>query len=171
MKTWPCDCGAENRSKSRECHSCGSPKPGKRSGPPGTPEAPKIPKVCQYDKATLQADGFCPRGEGYVLTLACPFSCPICRRPLAWDGGCEACKGCVTGQREDWTFPGDRYEIEAGHWRLKAKGPRPACTVAENAAGFAAIRELLGRGQASDSSLAEPIAAITPDFALTDTDA
>jgi len=171
MKTWPCDCGAENRVKSTACHSCGNPRPGRASRAPGAAMAPKIPETCPIDRARLQADGFCPQGGGYLLTLPCPFACPICRKPLAWDGGCEACKGCTTGDRRDWTFPGDRYEIEGGHWVRWAKGPRPACTVAENAAGFAAIRAVLGSGQASTSSDAEPVGAITPDFALTDIEA
>jgi len=63
---------------------------------------------------------------------------------LAWDGGCERCHGCTTGRREDWTFPGDRYELDKGHWQ-PVDVPRKACTPEQNAAGFAAIRAVLGK--------------------------
>jgi len=63
---------------------------------------------------------------------------------LDWDGGCIRCHGCTTGRREDWTFPGDKYEIQKGHWQRVADGPRLACTPEENRAGFAKLYEILG---------------------------
>ena len=94
--------------------------------------------------ARLLASGLCSATGGYPASARCPHACPICRGPLGWEGGCERCHGCTTGQREDWTFLGDRYELDKGHWQ-KVDGPRKACTPEQNAAGFAAIRTLLGR--------------------------
>ncbi len=119
------------------CPRCGWKAPA--SGKP----ASKMPSVCPADGARLQADGWCPTGNGYLAHMSCPFVCPICRQPLSWDGGCEHCHGCTTGAREDWTFPGDRYELEAGHWRKILAGPRRACTQEENAAGARTLGVLL----------------------------
>jgi len=74
-----------------------------------------------------------------VLGVACPH----CRGPLDWDGGCNRCHGCTTGRKEDWTFPGDKYELQKGHWQ-RVEGPRRACTPEENAAGFAKLYDVLG---------------------------
>ena len=76
------------------------------------------------------------------MTMNCPFVCPLCRNPRMWSGGCFYCHGTSTGRREDWAFPGDRYELDGGHF-VKVCGPRRACSVEENAAGFAALRVIL----------------------------
>jgi hypothetical protein len=110
--------------------------------------APRPARLCPVDGARLQADGFCPTGHGWPQGTPCPFACPLCRHPLGWDGGCLACFGCTTCRREDWTFPGHRYELEAHHWRRDDSLPpgRPACTPAETAAGLAQVRAILARG-------------------------
>lgn len=88
--------------------------------------------VCPADHTTLRGDGWCATGQGYPLEWPCPFACPMCRGPLSWDGGCERCHGCTTGERVDWTFPGDRYDThdddgqplgDGRHW-VKIDGPR-----------------------------------------------
>jgi hypothetical protein len=89
------------------------------------------------------ASGICSATGGYPATASCPLACPICRGLLSWDGGCERCHGCATGRRTDWTFPGDRYELDTGHWQ-RVDGPRAACTPEQNAAGFAAVGAILG---------------------------
>lgn len=107
--------------------------------------------------AALYASGLCAEAGGYPATAALTwwqdyehalpqvyrFTCPHCRGPLDWSGGCERCHGCTTGRRDDWAFPGDRYELEKGHWQCVASGPRPACPPAANAAGLAEVRALL----------------------------
>jgi hypothetical protein len=76
----------------------------------------------------------------------CPFACPMCRKPLEWSGACYACHGTITGQREDWSFPGDRYELERGHWVKVAAGPRPACSRVENRAGAGDLVRIFAAG-------------------------
>jgi hypothetical protein len=110
------------------CEGCGAERPA----------LPAIP-------STSMLPALRPVLAAYPAQTPCPFACPICRAPLAWDGGCDACHGCTSGRREDWTFPGDRYELDDGYWR-KVSGPRQACTPAENAAGFAAVRAILAKG-------------------------
>ena len=77
------------------------------------------------------------------MTVRPPYVCPLCRHPLTWEGGCESCHGTSTGRREEWTFPGDRYELEAGHF-VKVAGPRRAMTSAENTLGLADCIAALG---------------------------
>lgn len=111
-------------------------------------------EACLQCGTPLQSDGFCYQGNGYpylrrqrvqlvdqawevrTLVFPCPFACPVCRHPLEWDGRCEACHGCTTADRADWTFPGDRYDRwddagrsvgDASHW-VRTDGPRPALT-------------------------------------------
>lgn len=107
------------------CPSCGWQG---RSGD----DAPKIPSLCPADGGRLQADGWCETGQGYLAHMSCPFACPICRHPLGWSGECHACHGTTTAKREDWTFPGDRYELAGGHWQHVLTGERKACSMAEN---------------------------------------
>jgi len=109
----------------------------------------------------LFASGLCSATGGYPATSSCPLACPICRGPLGWDGGCERCHGCTSGQREDWAFPGDRYELDKGHWQ-KVDGPRKACTPEENAAGFARLRAVLGVDVARPSATRHGLTAIDP---------
>jgi hypothetical protein len=110
-------------------------------------------KRCRHDHAELDGDGFCPAGNGYPLGKRCPFVCPLCRLPLEWDGRCEHCHGCLTGERLDWTFPGDSYDCyddhgkpigDGVHW-VKTDGPRTACTPTENAENAAMVQRILER--------------------------
>ena len=122
---------------------------------PKSEEASFEEGTCYHDAAMLTPEGFCPAGGGFpylryvsrasekghplkpaVQANPCPFVCPLCRHPLEWDGRCEACHGCTTAKREDWTFPGDRYERhddtgqplgDGSHW-IKVDGPRPVAT-------------------------------------------
>ncbi len=78
--------------------------------------------------------GYCATGGGYPITQACPLVCPLCRSALTWGGGCTSCKGTSTrADRTSWTFPGDLYEVQRGHW-VKVGGPQKACTPDQNKA-------------------------------------
>jgi hypothetical protein len=79
------------------------------------------------------------------MTAGCPFACPICRGPLGWGGECLNCHGCRTGRRADWTFPGDTYELQGGHYRLVARGRTPVCSPEDNAAAMRTLRTILRR--------------------------
>jgi hypothetical protein len=123
MTTWVClRCEAQNRG--RTCEACGWER-----------VAVAAPAVwhCPADGAPLRENGWCTSGRGYALSAKCPFACPLCRQPLHWSGGCPHCHGCTTGDREDWTYPGDRWEVddESKHWRRVLVGARPATTKAE----------------------------------------
>jgi len=130
------DC--EKAFRGARCPTCGWAPP----APPPLREAK--PAYCALDGTTLER-GFCHAGGGYPVTSACPFACPLCGQRLGWDGGCEACHGCTTGRREDWTFPGHRFELDAGHYVRDDSLPpgRRACTPAQNAAGLAAVQLIL----------------------------
>lgn len=90
---------------------------------------------CPHDQAPLAGDGYCQRGQGYPLTVACPFACPYCRQPLEWSGACLHCHGSATPLlRDSWSYPGDRWEThdpddrpigDGQHWQRVATGPRP----------------------------------------------
>ena len=134
MNLWKCGCGALNESSDVNCEACGVKGPG---APTQLPASTRM--TCPVDGAAM-VRGICTRGGGAPMTDRCPFACPICRKPLEWCGTCYSCHGAVTGSRADWTFPGDRYELEDGHWIKVLDGPRRACTPAENQAG---ARELL----------------------------
>lgn len=102
-----------------------------------------------------QLGWWCPAGQGYPLFLRRDEACPVCRRPLEWDGGCLACHGSPTGDRAEWCFPGQRYDRydEAGqpigdgqHW-VRVEGPpnRPAVTREEYQTGLAAIHRVFAQ--------------------------
>lgn len=148
---WTCaNCHVLNPSHATACEACGRDREAAAQ-----PSKGKTPAICPADGARLQADGWCPQGNGYLAHMACPFACPICRQLLSWDGGCEHCHGCTTGEREDWTFPGDRYELDAGHWQKILAGPRRACTREENAAGARTLAAILGAAVVPGRAAAE----------------
>jgi len=94
---------------------------------------------------TLTGSGRCPNTGLYSRAISCPFVCPICRGPLDWVGGCERCHGSVdSGDRDTWTFPGDRYEHQACSW-VRIDGPRKACTRAENLEAITMVLRVLER--------------------------
>lgn len=116
--------------------------------------------TCREDGAILEANGYCKRGRGFPATMQCPFVCPLCRHPLDWDGACMACHGCTTARREDWTFPGDRYELEDGHYRWVAGKARRACTPEEKAIGLAEVRRILAGGGAKVKPVVKPMVRV-----------
>ena len=126
--SWRCSCGAYNASAHDECEGCGLVR--SRSALPSVSEQVQA-RRCPVDGGALEASGWCERGRGYPAGMACPFACPLCRHALTWDGRCFACYGTPTGERGEWTIPGDRYELAAGHWR-KVEGPQPCLSQAEN---------------------------------------
>lgn len=134
MNLWKCGCGALNESSDLQCEACGLAVPAASAALPTSTRM-----TCPVDRAAINR-GFCMRGQGYPMTEVCPFSCPICRKPLQWSGACYECFGTTTGRREDWSFPGDHFELQEGHWVKVAEGARRACTQAENKAG---ARDLL----------------------------
>ncbi len=143
-RTWICQCGNRNGRRATACSECG--RASAVGGTTAKLTASAVPRECPADGAILEANGLCPRGRGFPATMRCPFVCPLCRQPLDWDGGCPACHGCTSALRQDWSFPGDRYELEDGHYRWVAKGGRRACTPEENAEGLARVRAILAGG-------------------------
>jgi hypothetical protein len=137
MAFWTCGCGAVNGARSVKCEICDEPKP---KGAKVELDAKK-PAVCETDGSVLE-NGFCHAGGGYAKHWPCPFVCSICRGPLTWNGGCHRCHGCRTGERDDWTYPGDRYELDAGHWRLVAKGPFPVASQEQNKAALRVVHDV-----------------------------
>lgn len=138
---WTCaSCRASNASMWTYCEACGQERGGAGTKPGSPAKASRTSCDCG---AGLTTQGLCERFGGYPATSTCPFTCPICRGPLDWSGGCERCHGCTSGRREDWTFPGDRYALEKGHWQ-RVDGPRRACTREQNAKGMAEVRAILG---------------------------
>ena len=139
-KTWRCPCGKRNTPDRDVCAECEAsrPEPNERS-----PSAPA--RRCPIDGTDLRADGLCAFGQGYPITMACPIACPFCRHALTWEGRCFSCHGCTSGQREDWTIPGDRYELVQGHWQLREKGPQRCSTVAENRAALRVVEAVYQR--------------------------
>jgi hypothetical protein len=105
--------------------------------------------LCITHGVELRHDGWCPLGQAYATNAPCPFVCPVCRGPLDWVGGCVKCHGCTTGNKEDWTFPGDRYERDddnPGHYRLTdLKAGRPSCTPRENIAAMQIVQAVLAK--------------------------
>lgn len=104
--------------------------------------------ICMVHWVELRG-AWCPVGNAYATSAPCPFACPICRGPLDWKGGCERCHGCTTGNKADWTFPGDRYERDddnPGHYKLTGlKAGRPACTPRENTAAMQLVQAVLAK--------------------------
>jgi len=49
-----------------------------------------------------------------------------------------------SGDRDTWTFPGDRYEHQACSW-VRIDGPRKACTRAENLEAITMVLRVLER--------------------------
>jgi len=77
--------------------------------------SPTAPTHCPYHDPPVELERrglglWCPAGNGYPLFVRREEACPVCRRPLEWDGGCFACHGTATGDRADWCFPGQRYD-------------------------------------------------------------
>lgn len=130
-RAWSCiSCRAKNDGDRVSCEYCGVARP----EPKSTRKAPEIHQ-CELDGGPLDARGYCAIGQGFVITAACPFACPFCRHALTWEGKCFACFGCSTGRREDWTIPGDRYEVVGGHWRVAERpGPVSIATDSQEAA-------------------------------------
>lgn len=107
------------------------------------PPAPQL--FCLVHGVELRG-AWCPVGQAYATSAPCPFVCPICRGSLDWHGGCDRCHGCTTGEKADWTFPGDRYERDdanPGHYVLTAKGGRASCTPRENVAAMQIMQAVL----------------------------
>ena len=121
--------------------------------PAPTPAAREPLLVCPWDGSVLKsAGGLCPKGGGYPFGMDCPFACPVCRAPLSWTGGCNACHGARTGRREDWVMPGDRYDLyddegrplhDGHHWILVQRGPIRACSPDDNVDALAAVRRIM----------------------------
>lgn len=157
---WKCACGALNEPWRQHCEACATSRDGALVAAQ-TAAASSGPILCEWDacdcESALTPEGVCVASGGYpnrtgLLVWANEerkarvprFACPICRGSLDWAGGCERCHGCTTGRREDWTFPGPRYELEKGHWQKVAEGGRKACTPAENAKHMAELWAILG---------------------------
>lgn len=125
----------------------------RRSLPSSTFGPKPIPTTCPFDHADLQTDGFCQVGGGYPLGVQRRESCPYCRGDLEWDGGCFRCHGCGTGRREDWSFPGARYDRftaqglvigDGQHWVLTdPTTDRPCTSETETSTRLAAIYRIL----------------------------
>lgn len=148
MPDWACrKCGAINLDAQADCEGCGRAR--------SAAHEPQMRTFCPYDGGHLGDFGMCEKGKGFPLGTMCPFSCPLCRHPLEWDGRCEQCHGSyTTGDRAQWTFPGDRYDLyddqgqpigDGRHW-VKTDGPRKACTPDENKVAALHIRRILARG-------------------------
>lgn len=119
------ECSANMRGKS--CRACGY-------------EIPKVdrspqtgPKRCTCG-SSLDATGTCLMTGCYPGWLeAPPVSCPFCRGPLSWHGGCLRCYGTLTpSERESWSIPGDYYVLRDQHYQKVATGPRKVCSKGEN---------------------------------------
>jgi len=92
------------------------------------------PKGCPVCTGPVEDNGFCMRGGGYPLSMVCPFMCPFCFQGLSWNGGCMWCHGThTTDDRSTWTFPGDEYRMDKGHW-VKHAWPQNALTSEQNIA-------------------------------------
>ena len=127
---------------------------------PSSPAASTVPTHCPYHEPPVELERrqfglWCPAGQGYPLFIRREEACPMCRRPLEWDGGCFACHGTETGQRADWVFPGQRYDHheedgtpigDGQHW-VKVMGPpgRPALTKEDYQSGLAAIQRVFAQ--------------------------
>lgn len=171
---WTCVCGARNEGD-RLCERCGLGRGAKRVPDEAMEKASHC--LCGSPltfEGKCQSTGDWPRiaqdltsgkyksGEHY-LTVACPFVCPSCRSKLTWEGACFTCHGTTTGNREDWTMPGDYYEREGVHWVLAEKGPRPACGAAEYRERFREVMAVL-----VSAPVLQPIPRVIGDTILAD---
>jgi len=110
--SWQCQCGVANKARAAFCEACGEDRKDSAT-------RPEPRRVCPFDGATLNADGYCGIGDGYPITLKyCPDACPHCRKSLAWNGDCFACM--PAGEK-----PGHLYDVINAHWRKTEKGPQP----------------------------------------------
>jgi len=123
----------------------------------------RAPKGCTICGGQLGEYGFCATGGGFPGMMACPFTCPFCRRLLSWDGGCNFCHGTLNkDDRASWSFPGDHYHLEQGHWQLK-EGPSKACTPEQNMACMMVVQAVLDkkiselRGQERIQEILNPV--------------
>ncbi len=118
----------------------------------GGPRKAKAPTGCTICGGIVDEKGFCATGGGYPMMMTSPFVCPFCRSRLSWDGGCNGCHGTFTkSDRSTWTFPGDHYRVENGHWVIQ-EGPQKACTYEQNEACIEIVRQVL------DGKLSEIVA-------------
>lgn len=156
---WDCPaCHVSNSPQAKMCEGCGEA----RSFAVmvlGTTAVATIttPTPCPIDGGPLimsgALKGFCVRMGGFPFTLACPFSCPLCRGKLDWTGGCQSCHGTTTGKREDWTFPGDGYYTNDvngdphtdGQHYVKEQETRPAASQKINAENARELARILGK--------------------------
>ena len=155
MKGWRClACRVKNAAEDVACENCGVARP---VAPAST--ARPASRRCPMDGTPLSPNGFCDRGQGYPATMACSIACPVCRHALTWDGHCFACFGCTTGKREDWTIPGDRYEIHGGHFIVTERGPRRVCAPDENRAALRVVMQVF-QGEISEADGHAELAAL-----------
>jgi hypothetical protein len=148
LTAWTCACGSKNRRTRTTCAGCGTSRQGAADA--------AATRACRLCGGSLRDDGLCLRGGGYPMTMACPFVCPVCRQRMQWDGGCNACHGTPTVDRAAWTFVGDRYELEHGHYRLVARTETlRVCTPDENAYHSRELRAMVAR---IGAALEDPIA-------------
>lgn len=152
---WVCQ-ECENVNTRKACAKCDAPRP---AWPVLVPSGPLefplrgLVRLCPFDGGTLDAQGYCPTGQGFPVTCRCPFVCQTCRRGLEWSGACFGCHGSRTpADRRTWTFPGDRYEThddtgrpigDGQHWVCQVRSPRPACPPEQNEAEAAMLARVL----------------------------
>ena len=132
-RKWRCGCGAYNKAVDVVCEQCGTEQP--------FSAAPASRSRCPFDGQALGPNRYCARGGGYPIGSPCPFACPLCGHPLEWSGACFSCHGAPSGSREDWQYPGDRWEFDemdgtprgdGKHWLRIVPGPRPVASVADS---------------------------------------
>jgi len=155
-RMWTCECRALNTSSAAVCSVCGLDRTPRKAKP-----ARGTVSICPADNSPVK-NGVCSRTGEFPMTERCPFACPICRKALEWSGACSSCNGTMTGQRDDWTFPGDRYELEDGHWVKALDGPRRACTRAENQQGARDLVRALAGSPLAARLPAEPMEEEVP---------
>lgn len=115
-KSWVCACGARNNWLDTNCEACGRLK-----GSESADETPTKAKSCPVKECLgeLRYDGLCSAGNGYPEGMSCPIVCPSCHGKLTWSGICYSSHAW-----DQKIIPGDRYDLEKGHWVLTEKGPR-----------------------------------------------
>ena len=128
--------------RGKSCRTCGwTPTPQPKDEDRHPRHGDRCACGSQLELTTIRcaATGLCPRyvwrqegREPFTLATPCPYACPTCRHALSWNGGCLTCYGSAnSGDRDTWTFPGDRYERDSYHW-VKVDGPRRAVSPLEN---------------------------------------